>query len=191
MRAGVAYLSQNPPQAGRETSYYWYYATQVMYHLQGDGWARWNDHLRDMLVVLDRIFGTGDPYANQTNRALAEQFVEGTLNFPPEHFDGVLLWDTLQFLEPALLAAVMRRLHYVLRPASFLFALFHAEERAGAMTVYSYRIGDHHSILLQPRGERVPAQYFNNRDLERLFQEFASVKFFLTRDRLREVIVRR
>ena len=44
---------------------------------------------------------------------------------------------------------------------------------------------------MQPRGQRKPAQYFNNRDLERLFQEFASVKFFLTRDSLREVIVRR
>ena len=145
----------------------------------------------DMLVVLDRIFGTVDPYANQTNRALAEEFLEGTLDFPANHFDGVLLWDILQFLEPVLLAAVMRRLHHVLRPTSSLFALFHAQERTGAVASYSCRIGDHRTILMQPRGQRKPAQYFNNRDLERLFQEFASVKFFLTRDSLREVIVRR
>jgi hypothetical protein len=41
------------------------------------------------------------------------------------------------------------------------------------------------------RGQRKPAQIFNNRSLERLFQDFQSVKFFLTRDHLREVIVRR
>ena len=145
----------------------------------------------DMLVVLDRVFGTDDPYTNQTNRALAEQFLESTLDFPPEHFDGALLWDTAQLLEPALLATVMRRLHQVLRPSSFLFALFQAQERTGNVAVYSYRIGDQRTILMQPRGQRKPAQYFNNRDLERLFQEFASVKFFLTRDSLREVIVRR
>jgi hypothetical protein len=44
---------------------------------------------------------------------------------------------------------------------------------------------------LTPRGQRKPAQYFNNRSLEKLFQKFHSVKFFLTRDHLREVIVRR
>jgi hypothetical protein len=32
---------------------------------------------------------------------------------------------------------------------------------------------------------------FNNRSLEKLFGKFESVKFFLTRDNLREVIVRR
>jgi len=145
----------------------------------------------DMLVVLDRIFGTDDPYSRQTNRALAEQFLESTLDFPANHFDGVLVWDTLQFLESALLATVMRRLHQVLRPSSFMFALFRAAERSGEVEVYSCRIGDHRTILMQSRGLRKPAQHFNNRDLERLFQEFASVKFFLTRDSLREVIVRR
>ena len=42
-----------------------------------------------------------------------------------------------------------------------------------------------------PRGQRRPAQIFNNRSLEKLFQKYHSVKFFLTRDHLREVIVRR
>jgi hypothetical protein len=32
---------------------------------------------------------------------------------------------------------------------------------------------------------------FNNRSLERLFEEFDSIKFFLTRDSIREVIVSR
>ena len=57
--------------------------------------------------------------------------------------------------------------------------------------VYSYRIVDSKIISLSPRGERKPAQFFNNRSLEKLFQEFESVKFFLTRDHLREVIVKR
>jgi hypothetical protein len=33
-------------------------------------------------------------------------------------------------------------------------------------------------------------QLFNNRSLERLFTRSDSVKFFLTKDRLREVVVR-
>jgi len=66
MRAGANYLSQNLPQPGRETSYYWYYATQVMYHMQGDYWSRWNEHLRDMLVASQikdgHQAGTWDPH---------------------------------------------------------------------------------------------------------------------------------
>jgi hypothetical protein len=46
-------------------------------------------------------------------------------------------------------------------------------------------------LNLVPRGTRKRAQIFNNRALERLFGNFANVKFFLTRDNLREVIVRR
>ena len=45
--------------------------------------------------------------------------------------------------------------------------------------------------LVADRGPRKPEQIFNNRSLEKLFQGFESLKFFLARDNLREVIVRR
>ena len=72
-------------------------------------------------------------------------------------------------------------------PAGF----FHAEEKADTIPLYSYRIVESKVLSLTPRGQRKAAQYFNNRSLEKLFQKFDSVKFFLTRDHLREVIVRR
>jgi hypothetical protein len=43
---------------------------------------------------------------------------------------------------------------------------------------------------LSEHGSRRPAQLFNNRNVEKLFARSESVKFFLTRDRLREVVVR-
>ena len=145
----------------------------------------------DFLFHLDECFGGGDFFENQSNPVMVSRFLKGALDFPEEHFDGVLVWDTLQFCSAPLLETVMARLHNVLRPGSCLLAVFHAEQRAETIPTYSFRIADHRSILLVPKGNRRPAQAFNNRALERLFQDFQSVKFFLTRDHLREVIVRR
>jgi hypothetical protein len=54
MISGADYLRANLPQFGAPDAsmrdvYYWYYATQVMYQMQGDYWPAWNDRLRPML----------------------------------------------------------------------------------------------------------------------------------------------
>lgn len=145
----------------------------------------------DFLHQMDQHFGDGDFYENQTNPLRTGKFLATALDFPDGQFDGVLVWDTLQFLTPQLLQSVVERLHRVLQPGACMLAFFHAEERVDTIPTYSYRVSDHRTISLLPRGRRKPAQFFNNRSLEKLFQDFQSVKFFLTRDHLREVIVRR
>jgi hypothetical protein len=58
MRAGTDYLLRHLPRAGAETTYYWYHATQVMYHQQGKPWKTWNDKMRDLLVSTQEKKGT-------------------------------------------------------------------------------------------------------------------------------------
>ncbi len=62
---GTRHLLENLPQAGRETSYYWYYATQALFHLQGDAWQRWNGAIHPLLLQTQTkegpIAGTWDP----------------------------------------------------------------------------------------------------------------------------------
>jgi hypothetical protein len=145
----------------------------------------------DFVHQLDQTFGAGDFYENQSNPLLVARLLEVALSFPEGHFDGVLVWDTLQFLAPPLLDTVIERLHRILRPGACLLAFFNAEERVETIPTYSYRIADQHSVALVERGRRQPSQQFNNRTLEKMFRDFQSVKFFLTRDHLREVIVRR
>ena len=161
---------------------------QTISFLTGYGHRLYSD---DFVHQLDVCFGEGDFYANQSNPLATGKFMDTVLAFPDEAFDGALVWDSLQFLSPQLLQTVVHKLHRVLKPGSCMLTFFHAEEKLETIPTYSYRISDHRSILLAPRGRRKPAQFFNNRTLEKLFQDFASVKFFLTRDHLREVIVRR
>lgn len=50
IQGGATFLLKNLPAAGSDTSYYWYYGTQVMYHMQGEYWKQWNGAMRDMVV---------------------------------------------------------------------------------------------------------------------------------------------
>ncbi len=51
MTVGGQYLLANLPKVDARNLYYWYYATQVMYHLGGPDWSTWNPKLRDLLVA--------------------------------------------------------------------------------------------------------------------------------------------
>jgi hypothetical protein len=48
---GVRYLLQHPMEWGKKgrNVYYWYYAAQVMHHMEGDAWRKWNAVMRQML----------------------------------------------------------------------------------------------------------------------------------------------
>ncbi len=119
------------------------------------------------------------------------EFLSQNVNYPPHTFDGVLVWDILEYLEPPLLNAVVERFRSIVKPGSYLLSVFHAQDKVDVVPQYSYRIHDAKTLLLSLRSRERTVQAFNNRNLERLFQGFASLKFFLTRDNLREVIVKR
>lgn len=148
----------------------------------------------DFLRQLDQVFAPANGanfFENQANPILVSDFFDLALSFDDATFDGALVWDSLQFLASPLLQTVVAKLHRMLRPGANLLALFHTEERIESIATYAYRIQDHRTIQMASRSQRKPAQIFNNRSLEKLFQDFSSVKFFLTRERLREVIVKR
>ncbi len=145
----------------------------------------------DLLTTLDQLFGEGDFYGNQCAPEGRERFLTESLRVPEGSCDGALVWDLLEYLSPPLLKAVVERLHRLVKPRAYLLAVFHGDECAERVPAYHYRICDAHTLLLAPRGLRPPAQLFNNRAVEKLFQGFEAVKFFLTRDHLREVVVKR
>ncbi|RMF45279.1 MAG: hypothetical protein D6753_00565 [Planctomycetota bacterium] len=70
MQAGADYLLQHLPENGtidqpRRDTYYWYYATQVIFHVGGDHWRIWHDRLYPLLIgsqVADGpLAGSWDP----------------------------------------------------------------------------------------------------------------------------------
>lgn len=143
----------------------------------------------DFLQVLNDTFGLDDT-VDQSNPGRIEYFLKQALDYPEGHFDGVLIWDALEYLAPALLTAVVERLHYIVRPKSYMLAFFHSDDKQEAVPFYTFRIQGISTLQVAMQGRRRPAELFNNRSLEKLFGRFESVKFFLTKERLREVIVK-
>lgn len=138
---------------------------------------------------LDQLFPTLPE--EEVEAAAVRQFLSEHFAFPQESFDGILVWDLLEFLPSPLLEHTLDALHSVLKPGGHLLAFFHAEARPGELPVYSFRIAGPAALSLELRGYRMPARLFNNRGIEQLFGRFRSVKFFLARDHLREVVVTR
>ena len=144
----------------------------------------------DAIGTMKQCFGE-DFFTNQQAASNAHRFLEQTLTFPDESFDGALVWDTLQFLTPPLLDDVVAKLLRVLRPGALFLMFFNADEKSDRIPVYNYRIQDGKTLVQIPRGGSQRCEYFNHRMLERLFERAISLKFFLTRGHLRELIVRR
>jgi hypothetical protein len=145
----------------------------------------------DVVATLTHYFGPGSGLEEQQSASAAYRFIEQLLDFPEASFDGALVWDTLQFLTSPVLEQTVDRLLHVMRPGGLILAFFHADEKATNTPLYHYRIQDQRTLLVTPRGEERQVQHYNNRSIERMFEKAHSLKFFLTRDHLREVIISR
>jgi hypothetical protein len=50
-------LLRYPPSVSKGNMYYWYYCSQVMHHLGGSRWKRWNDKMRPLLLSTQIVQG--------------------------------------------------------------------------------------------------------------------------------------
>lgn len=119
----------------------------------------------------------------------AAQFFRENLNYQKGQFDGVLCWDLLDFLPDSVIQPLVGLLYEFLKPDGHLLAFFHTGQPGQIVPVEQYRIGGPDQLQVTQRGTGKLWRSFNNRAIESLFRDYASLKFFLTKDNLREVII--
>jgi len=118
-----------------------------------------------------------------------ERFMADNLDHEKELFDAVLLWDVPDYLDESLVKPVIERIHKVTKPGGLLLGFFHTRDAGPDAPYYRYHIADKQTLEMQ-RGPQFRLQrVFNNRHIENLFHDFGSIKFFLGRDNIREVLV--
>ena len=119
----------------------------------------------------------------------AEKFFADNLKFPTEHFDVVLCWDLPDYLPESLVKALVDRLHSVTRPGGNVLAFFHTRDAGADVPYHRYHIKGTDLLELEPLPKYRLQRIFNNRHIENLFKDFGSIKFFLARDFIREVLI--
>ena len=114
-------------------------------------------HSEDFLRIFEETFG--EDIADQSNPGRIDYFLRRSLEYPDDQFDGVLAWDALEYMEPALLAATADRLLRILKPKGYLLAIFHSAERKQTVPCYSFRIQDPRTLQAEParRARRLAA----------------------------------
>jgi SAM-dependent methyltransferase len=138
----------------------------------------------------------------------SRKFLEGNLVYPAAHFDIVLCWNLPDYLDESLVRPVVGRLWSVMKPGGMLLAFFHTRDAGPDSPCYRFHIVGSDTLEMQRIELRKEARrgstgaihtaitdgfqlqrVFNNRHIENLFRDFASIKFFLARDNVREVLV--
>jgi SAM-dependent methyltransferase len=134
-----------------------------------------------------------------------KRFLAENLVFGNAHFDVILCWNLADYLDEELVKPLVARLWSMIRPGGMMLAFFHTQEAGPDAPCYRYHITGNDTLEMQhveargglrkgpgaqsARGAFRLQRVFNNRHIENLFRDFSSIKFFLTRDNIREVLV--
>ncbi len=146
---------------------------------------------------------------DQGQRILDEKkFLAENLLHSAGQFDLVFCWNLADYLDESLVKPVVARLWTMTKPGGMLLAFFHTREAGPDAPCYRYHVVGQDVLEMQPIEARRDMRkgptgavhtalqksfrlqrVFNNRHIENLFRDFSSIKFFLTRDNVREVLV--
>ncbi|MGE5325252.1 MAG: SAM-dependent methyltransferase [Actinomycetota bacterium] len=118
----------------------------------------------------------------------ANKFLAENLAYPEAQFDAVLSWDIADYVPEQLVKPLVERIFALLKPHGTLLAFFHDKDLGGS-PFYRYHIVQPDTLEMEAKPSLKLQRIFNNRHIEQLFANFASRKFFLGRDNLREVII--
>ena len=117
------------------------------------------------------------------------RFLSENLKHEREQFDAVMAWDVPDYLPEEVVKPTIERIHTIMKPGGILLAFFHTKDAGPDAPYFRYHIGDPQTLELQKGPQFRLQRVFNNRHIENLFRDYSSIKFFLGRDNIREVLV--
>jgi len=125
----------------------------------------------DMFIRLDRCLGKGDP----VDRIWHE------IDYPPESFDGILIWELADRLDDGEVRALVKLCHTMLKPGGMAVVLVLGEQ-AARLGVNSFVIGQDFKVGLRSQHHlHLPLRGRQNRDILAMMTPLKPAKSFICR----------
>ena len=116
------------------------------------------------------------------------EFLTETLQLGERSFDVVLLWDCLDYLPAAAVAATVARVHDAMTPGGKCLVFSHIKQEGD---FGRYHLRPDAAVDVQTLRDLPVRQVYTNRQIEGMFNSYRAYKFFLAKDNLREILVTR
>jgi len=125
----------------------------------------------DMFIRLERCLGKGDP----VDRIWYE------LDYPPESFDGILIWELADRLDDGEVRALVKLCYTLLKPGGMAVVLVLGEQ-AARLGVNSFVIGQDFKVRLRSQYHlHLPIRSRQNRDILAMMTPLKPAKSFICR----------
>ena len=131
----------------------------------------WKHYVCDMFIRLERCLGKGDP----VDRIWHE------LDYPPESFDGILIWELADRLDDGEVRALVKLCYTLLKPGGMAVVLVLGEQ-AARLGVNSFVIGQDFKVRLRSQYHlHLPIRSRQNRDILAMMTPLKPAKSFICR----------
>jgi methyltransferase family protein len=118
-----------------------------------------------------------------------QNFLQTSFSYPPDTFDGVLVWDLLNYLSPKDAHTLARQLFTQMKTGGVLLAFFSSTQMIPSRPLV-YRIEDSHNLHYENHdAEEVKAPNFTNNEIVKMMDRFAVVNFYFLRNGVREALL--
>ena len=113
------------------------------------------------------------------------------LVYPPGHFDGILLWNLIDYLDTENASELVRLVHKIVKPRGMVVLLAQDLHKPSGVPI-AFSIRDECRLHPQPLSAlNLQANYRQTREILDMMNPFTAVKSFICRNGVREYLLAR
>lgn len=129
--------------------------------------------------------------AQDLRKGLPPSLVWRHLDYLPQSFDGILLWELVDHLDDVRAGRLVELCHAMVRPRGLLMVIVQREQAASAV-VNSFAIGEDFRLSMRPQPHlELPLHCRQTREVLTILSPFTPLKSFIYHNGLREFVFQR
>ncbi len=120
------------------------------------------------------------------------RFLKENLDYPEGTFDGVIIWDLLNFIDPKFARSFVQRITLMTKLGGCVLAFVHTQNPPGLTPIRKYRLVEDCSLEYIPSGVFLEfKKTYQTRDITQLFVDYPGMKFHLLKHNILEVLLKK